>query len=75
MAEEGPAGYYVGRPMNNGDQRTQTPPPPSSQAADEQVNAQVPGYYAGRVKKNAGGDQGSAAAAQPNQESGFLASW
>nr|TKW00128.1 hypothetical protein SEVIR_8G088600v2 [Setaria viridis]TKW00129.1 hypothetical protein SEVIR_8G088600v2 [Setaria viridis] len=76
MAEDGPAGYYVGRPMNHDDQKTQPPPPSSqSQAADEQVNAQVPGYYAGRVpgKKAAGGEQ-SSAADQPGKESGFLAS-
>ncbi|KAF8699407.1 hypothetical protein HU200_000649 [Digitaria exilis] len=74
MAEDGPAGYYVGRPMNHDDQKTQPPPP--SQAVDEQVNAQVPGYYAGRVqgKKNAAGDQSSAAADQTPKESGFLAS-
>lgn len=101
-------GYYVGRPMNHDEQKTQPPPP--SQAVDEQVNAQVPGtgvtdpsvslpdsfprtvsfsllepgsvfartgYYAGRVqgKKNAAGDQSSAAADQTPKESGFLASW
>ncbi|XP_025827530.1 uncharacterized protein LOC112902634 isoform X2 [Panicum hallii] len=42
MAEDGPAGYYVGRPINYDDQKSQ-PPPPTSQAAAEQVNAQVPG--------------------------------
>jgi hypothetical protein len=35
-------GYYVGRPINYDDQKSQ-PPPPTSQAAAEQVNAQVPG--------------------------------
>ncbi|XP_039776516.1 uncharacterized protein LOC120644044 isoform X1 [Panicum virgatum] len=41
MAEDGPAGYYVGRPMNYDDQKSQ-PPPATSQATGEQVNAQVP---------------------------------
>ncbi|CAO2143812.1 unnamed protein product [Urochloa humidicola] len=73
MAEDGPAGYYVGRPMNHDDQKSQ--PPPQSQAADEKVNAQVPGYYAGRVqgKKAAAGEQ-SSAADEPTKDSGFLAS-
>ena len=35
-------GYYVGRPMNYDDQKSQ-PPPATSQATGEQVNAQVPG--------------------------------
>ncbi|PAN41887.1 hypothetical protein PAHAL_8G076600 [Panicum hallii] len=75
MAEDGPAGYYVGRPINYDDQKSQ-PPPPTSQAAAEQVNAQVPGYYAGRVagKKAAAGDQSSAAADQTSKQSGFRAS-
>ncbi|CAL4981599.1 unnamed protein product [Urochloa decumbens] len=74
MAEDGPTGYYVGRPMNQDDQKSQPAPP--SQAADEKVNAQVPGYYAGRVqgKKAAGGEQSSGADEQPTKESGFLAS-
>jgi len=74
MAEDGPAGYYVGRPMNYDDQKSQ-PPPATSQATGEQVNAQVPGYYAGRVpgKKAAAGEQ-SSAADQASKEPGFLAS-
>ena len=35
-------GYYVGRPMNYDDQKSQ-PPPATSQATGELVNAQVPG--------------------------------
>jgi len=75
MAEEGPAGYYVGRPMNYDDQKSPPPPAAPSRAADEQVNARVPGYYAGRVpgKKPAAGEQ-SSAADQASKEPGFLAS-
>ncbi|CAL4988751.1 unnamed protein product [Urochloa decumbens] len=73
MDEDGPTGYYVGRPMNHDDQKTKPPQP--SQTADEQVNAQVPGYYAGRVlgkKTAAAGDQ-SSAAHPTNKEPSFLA--
>ncbi|CAN6362723.1 unnamed protein product [Urochloa humidicola] len=71
MAQDGPTGYYVGRPMNHDDQKSQPPPP--SQAVDERVNAQVPGYYAGRVQGKNKAEQSSAADEQ-TKESGFLAS-
>jgi len=36
-------GYYVGRPMNYDDQKSPPAAAAPSQAADEQVNARVPG--------------------------------
>ncbi|CAN6381020.1 unnamed protein product [Urochloa humidicola] len=72
MAQDGPTGYYVGRPMNHDDQKSQ--PPPASQAVDEPVNAKVPGYYAGRVQGQGKKPEQSSAADEPAKESGFLAS-
>ncbi|CAL4988750.1 unnamed protein product [Urochloa decumbens] len=67
---EAPGGYFVGRPVNY-EQKAQ----PALE--DEKVNAEVPGYYAGRVhgKKTAAGDQSSASEVQPNRDPGFLARW
>uniref|UniRef100_A0A0A9G527 Uncharacterized protein n=1 Tax=Arundo donax TaxID=35708 RepID=A0A0A9G527_ARUDO len=70
MADGSPAGYYVGRPVNHDRQKV-----PAPLAVDEQVNAQVPGYYAVRVheKKTNAGDQSSAAPAVPPNRGGFCA--
>ncbi|KAK3132221.1 hypothetical protein QOZ80_6AG0517760 [Eleusine coracana subsp. coracana] len=69
-AEDNPAGYYVGRPMNYGEE--QAPEQPAKKVVDEQVNAPaqgVPGYYAVRV----GQGNTSASAQVSASEPGFLA--
>ncbi|KAJ1275262.1 hypothetical protein BS78_05G123000 [Paspalum vaginatum] len=58
MADDIPAGYYHGRPMNHHAEAEHSAPPPPAEAVDGQVNAQVPGYYATRVPgRNAVRDQ------------------
>ncbi|KXG28167.1 hypothetical protein SORBI_3005G092800 [Sorghum bicolor] len=77
-----PPGYFVGRPLHYQEQQPQAVPSPAPAVDDHKaVNAQVPGYYAGRVPPRRGEDtehntNGNAGAAdQQNREQSFFAKW
>ncbi|CAD6254210.1 unnamed protein product [Miscanthus lutarioriparius] len=83
-----PPGYFVGRPLHYQEQQPQAVPPPApAPAVDDHnaVNAQVPGYYAGRVQprpsdgtgnnNNNNNNNNADTADQQNREPSFFAKW